>query len=429
MKNDIKIDVMKEDFLYYLWEHRLLKGALKTHDGLPVRVVNPGFRNLDSGPDYLEAKIEIGEQLWAGQVEIHVRTSDWNRHGHQYDKAYNNVVLHVVYEDDVRVNAIPTLALKGHFDEWLYQNYERFVGVQHWIACERSISEVQPFALHVWLERMAVERMERKTEAVAMLLKANHYDWEDALYRLLLRYSGMKVNSEACEYLASILPLKTLMKHADNPIQVEAMLMGCAGFLSDDEEEEYVKLLQREFAVMRAKFGLLVMPKERWKFLRMRPMNFITVRLAQMAQLIHRNGAMFATIREAETIAQVLELFEVTASSYWDTHYRFEVSSEKQPKHLGRGTADVLIINAIVPLLFCYGKLHKEERYCEKAMRFLESLDAEDNAIIRHYAYYGVKAQNALQTQALLHLYGTYCKRKRCLECSIGTKLIPRPGG
>ena len=137
---------MKEDFLYYLWEHRLLKGALKTHDGLPVRVVNPGFRNLDSGPDYLEAKIEIGEQLWAGQVEIHVRTSDWNRHGHQYDKAYNNVVLHVVYEDDVRVNAIPTLALKGHFDEWLYQNYERFVSVQHWIACERSISEVQPFA-------------------------------------------------------------------------------------------------------------------------------------------------------------------------------------------------------------------------------------------------------------------------------------------
>lgn len=415
---------MKEDFLYYLWENRLIVGNLKTDLGQRVDIINTGYRNTNSGPDYLEAKIRIGEQLWAGQVEIHVRTSDWLRHGHQYDNAYRNVVLHVVYEHDTIVNDIPVLALKGHFDPSLYQHFESFVYAQRWIACERRLDEVQPFTKNAWLERMAIERLQEKAKVVERLLMANRFDWEDTLYRLLLRYFGMKVNNEAFETLATYLPFKTLLKHADQLIQLEAMLLGCAGFLSADFDEMYPQLLKREFEVMKAKFNLLSLPVDRWKFMRMRPVNFPTVRLAQLAQIIHTHGPLFSKIKEAQTIESIKALFDIQASSYWDTHYRFSTAGPAVPKRLGQGTTDVLIINAIVPLLFCYGKFHKDERYCEKALQFLEHVAAEDNTVIRHYSNRGMTPQNAMQSQALLHLYNLYCKRKRCLECSIGNILL-----
>lgn len=415
---------MKEDFLYYLWENRLIIGTLATDQGLSVEVVDTGYRNTNSGPDYLEAKIKIGGQLWAGQVEIHVRTSDWLQHGHQYDNAYHNVVLHVVYENDAFVNDIPVLALKGHFDPSLYQHYERFVYAQRWIACERRLDEVQTFTKNAWLERMAIERLQEKAMKVERLLIANKFDWEDTLYRLLMRYFGLKVNSEAFETLASFLPFKTLLKHADQLIQLEAMLLGCAGFLDQECDEEYPKLLKREFEAMRTKFNLLSIPVSQWKFMRMRPVNFPTVRLAQLAQMIHRQGPLLSKAKEATSIEDIKALFDVQASPYWDTHYRFSVEGPLLPKRIGDGTADTLVINAIVPLLFCYGKFHKEERYCEKALQFLEQTDAEDNTVIRHFSNRGVTPQNAMHSQALLHLYNLYCKRKRCLECSIGNILL-----
>ena len=422
---------MREEFLYYLWENRLTDKDLKTSEGEAVEVVATGYRNTDSGPDFLEAKIQIGDKLWAGHVEIHVKSSDWNRHGHQADKAYKNVILHVVYENDTKVNDIPTLELKGHFDETLFANYQRFISSKGWIPCEKSIGQVPLFTRLSWLDRMAVERLEGKSGTVTKILNANQFDWEDALYKLLMRYFGLKVNNEAFEYLANILPFKTLLKHADNLLQVEAMLMGCAGFLEDDFTEDYPLLLKREFAVMKAKFNLLTMPAERWRFMRMRPSNFPTIRLAQMAQLIHKNGCLFSKIREAKNGDEVKALFDVKASEYWETHWRFtqrdrlpQCDSRKTAKHLGDATANILIINAVSPLLFCYGKLHKDESVCETAMQFLEETEAEDNAIIRHFAQCGIKADNAMQTQALLHLYSYFCKRKRCLECRIGNVLM-----
>ena len=446
---------MKEEFLYYIWENRLTDKDLRTTEGEPIDIVTTGYRNTDSGPDYLEAKIQIGDKLWAGHVEIHVKTSDWNRHGHQTDKAYQNVVLHVVYENDTKVNAIPTLELKGHFDETVFAHYQSFISSKNWIPCENSIAQVSPFTRHSWLDRMAVERLENKSTSVIKILEANQFDWEDALYKLLMRYFGLKVNNEAFEYLAHILPFKTLLKHADNLLQVEAMLMGCAGFLDKDFTDDYPLLLKREFAVMKAKFNLLTMPEERWKFMRMRPSNFPTIRLAQMAQLIHKNGCLFSKIRDAKTVAEVKALFDVTTSEYWEMHYRFNErmpqcerlpqcdsptegpaglsyngnrksmhGSRKTPKHLGDATADILTINAVVPLLFCYGKLHKDESVCDTAIQFLEAIEAEGNAIIRHFASCGVEVQNAMQTQALLHLYNMYCKRKRCLECRIGNVIL-----
>ena len=413
---------MKETFLYYLWENRLITGALATVTKQAIKIVNTGYRNMDSGPDYLEAKISIGEQLWAGHVEIHVKTSDWNRHGHQHDKAYNNIVLHVVYEHDLSVNDIPVLELKGHFDESLYAQYEKLIASRHWIPCERSMESVSAFVKLSCLDRMAIERLEEKSKTVTKLLNTNKFDWEDTLYRLLLRYFGMKVNNEAFEHLSNILPFKTLLKHADNLAQLEAMLFGCAGFLNQGFTETYPQLLQREFNVMRAKFGLLEMPQKRWHYMRMRPVNFPTVRLAQLAQIIHRNGCLFSKIKEAENTDDAKALFDVKASDYWDTHFRFSVKGSNTPKHLGEGTADVLMINAVVPLLFCYGKFHKDETYCEKA--FLEKIATEDNTVIRHFAAIGMKTDNAMQSQALLHLYNHYCRRKRCLECNVGIILL-----
>lgn len=415
---------MREEFLYYLWENRLIDKALQTTEGEQVEIVATGYRNTDSGPDFLEAKVKIGDKLWAGHVEIHVKASDWNRHGHQNDKAYKNVILHVVYENDSKMNDIPTLELKGRFYATLFTNYQRFVNSTSWIPCANSIAQVPPFTRLSWLDRMAVERLESKSESINRILNTNQFDWEEALYKLLMRYFGLKVNNEAFEYLAYILPFKTLLKHADNLLQVEAMLFGCAGFLDGDSREEYPQLLQREFAVMKAKFDLTSMPVERWKFMRMRPGNFPTVRLAQMAQLIHKNGCLFSKIKAAKDTAEVKALFEVAASEYWVTHYRLGVSSEPKPKHLGKTTANILIINAVSPLLFCYGKLHKDESHCDTAMQFLEKTAAEDNAIIRHFAQCGIEAENAMQTQALLHLFNGYCKRKRCLECRIGNVLM-----
>ena len=415
---------MREEFLYYIWENRLTDTELKTTEGEPVEVVATGYRNTNAGPDFLEAKIQIGDKLWAGHVEIHVKSSDWNRHGHQTDKAYKNVILHVVYENDTQVNDIPTLTLKDRFDEGLFTQYQKLISSKSWIPCEKSISQIPVFTRLSWLDRMAVERLESKSETVIKILEANQFDWEDTLYKLLMRYFGLKVNNEAFEYLANILPFKTLLKHADNLLQIEAMLFGCAGFLEADFTEEYPLLLKREFAVMRAKFNLLTMPAERWKFLRMRPSNFVTIRLAQMAQLIHKNGCLFSKIREAKNGDEVKAMFDVASSEYWKTHYRFEVPTEPKPKHLGETTADVLIINAVAPLLFCYGKLHKDESVCETSMQFLEETEAEDNAILRHFASCGIAAENAMQTQALLHLYTMYCKRKRCLDCRIGNVLL-----
>ena len=415
---------MREEFLYYIWENRLTNNDLKTAEGEAVDVVATGYRNTDSGPDFLEAKIQIGDKLWAGHVELHVKSSDWNRHGHQTDKAYKNVILHVVYENDLQVNDIPTLELKGHFDETLFTQYQKLISSKSWIPCEKSIAQVPAFTRLSWLDRMAVERLESKSEAVTKILEANQFDWEDALYKLLMRHIGLKVNNEAFEQLANILPFKTLLKHADNLLQLEAMLMGCAGFLEDDFTEDYPLLLKREFSAMKAKFNLPTMPAEQWRFMRMRPSNFPTLRLAQMAQLIHKNGCLFSRIKAAKDRTEAKALFDVAASEYWETHWRFGVSTEPKPKHLGDTTADILIINAVLPLLFCHGKLHKDETVCETALQFLEATEAEDNAIIRHFASCGITAQNAMQTQALLHLYHTYCKRKRCLECRLGNVLM-----
>lgn len=411
---------MKEDFIYYLWENRLLHLDLTTTEGYEIVILSVGIRNLDSGADYNNARIKIGGTLWAGQVEIHVRSSDWYRHNHQDDNNYNNVILHVVYECDNKSPPIPTLEVKGKFDIGLLQNYEAFLNSRKWIPCEDFIGGAHCFAINSWLDRMLVEHLEKECKDLDFRLKNNHDDWEQTFYQRFMRYFGLKVNNDAFEYLSRVLPLNLLLKHLDNDIYVEAMMFGCAGFLDDDFEEPYPNLLKREFRMLKSKFGLRTVPISNWKFLRLRPPNFPTIRIAQISKIIIKNGAMFSKIRDSNSIEEIIELFDVELDVYWNNHFQFDkISGSVKKKNLGKTAVELSMINSVVPMLFYYGKYHLSERHVEKAMSYLEQLEAEDNLIIRNFQKCGLMFQNAFQTQAALYMYKHYCRRRRCLECRI----------
>ena len=411
---------MKEEFIYYLWENRLLHLDLKTTDNEEVTILSVGNRNHDSGADFVNARIKIGDALWAGQVEIHVRASDWFKHNHHNDANYDSVILHVVYENDTDSLKIPTLEIKDKFDLSIFHKYNWFFGSRNWIPCGEFVGGVQNFTLISWLDRMLVEHLENECKDLDFKLKNNHYDWEQAFYQRLMRYFGLKVNNDSFEYLSRILPLNLLLRHRDNDIYIESMMFGCAGFLERDFEEDYPSLLKRDFMMLRSKFGLKVMPLSNWKFLRLRPPNFPTIRIAQLAKIITKNGNMFSKIRDADDIQEIKDLFDIELNSYWDNHFQFDKTSKvERRKILGKTAVDLIIINAIVPMLFYYGHTHSLESYKEKAMSFLEQIEAEDNLIIRNFQNSGVVLQNAFQTQAILYMYKYYCKRRRCLECRI----------
>lgn len=411
---------MKEDFIYYLWENRLLNLDLRTTSGDEISVISVGNRNFDSGADFINARIKIGGTLWAGQVEIHVRASDWFRHRHQYDDNYNNVILHVVYEYDTDLLKIPTLEVKDKFDISLLLNYNSFVNSRNWIPCGEFIGGVQSFTIVSWFDRMLVEHLENECKELDFKLENNHYDWEQTFYHRLMRYFGLKVNNDSFEYLSRILPLNLLLKHLDNELYVESMLFGCAGFLDKDFDEEYPRLLKREFKMLKSKFTLKVMPVSNWKFLRLRPPNFPTIRIAQLAKIIVKNGNLFSKIRDSVSMDDIMNLFDVELDSYWNNHFQFDkVSNVDKKKTFGKTAVESVFVNAIVPMLFYYGKFHSLESYKEKAMTFLEQLDAEDNIVIRNFIKAGLSFNNAFQTQAALFMYKYYCKRRRCLECRI----------
>lgn len=411
---------IKEDFIYYLWENRLLTNNLKTTDDEEVSIISVGNRNHNSGADYLNARVRINGTLWAGQVEIHVLASDWFKHNHQYDKNYNNVILHVVYNKDTDDVKIPTLEIKDKFDKSLFYNYKNFLHSKTWIPCSNHIGSIQNFTVISWLDRMLTEHLENECKDLNLKLRNCNYDWEQALYQRFMRYFGLKVNNDSFEYLSKILPLNILLRHRDNETYIEAMMFGCAGFLEDDFEERYPLLLKREFQMLRSKFRLKTMPVSNWRFLRLRPPNFPTIRIAQLAKIIINNENMFSKIRDSNDIEDIIKLFEVELDSYWDNHFQFNKTSKtERRKILGKTAIDSVIINAIVPLLFHYGHTHSLESHKEKAMCYLEQIEAEDNIITRNFRNSGIVLQNAFQTQAITYMYKYYCKRRRCLECRI----------
>jgi len=421
---------MRESFLHFLWRSRRFDAKnLLTTETQSIEIQHVGEQNTHAGPDFFNARLRIGDTIWAGNVEMHLRSSEWLAHGHSTDPAYDNVVLHVVLEEDqiiLRDNGerIPCLELKTRIPPKLLENYERLEHEQAWIPCEHFFRQVPDIVRLNWLDRLMIERLELKTTAIAEALQATENHWEEAFYRLLARNFGLKVNAEPFEALARSLPQLTLAKHKSSKVQVEALLFGQAGFLEEKHKDDWPNELAREYRHLAHKYGLKPLPVSQWKFLRLRPASFPTVRLAQFAALVHQSAHLFSKILETKNLRELENMFDLRPSAYWRDHFQFDKPSIKREKPLSRDFIHLIVINTIIPFLFHYGKVRDLEEPQKRALLLLEELPPEANTIVAGWASLGVPARHAFQTQALIQLKTRYCDQKRCLECAVGNAIL-----
>ncbi|MFM2226272.1 MAG: hypothetical protein RJA07_2474 [Bacteroidota bacterium] len=417
---------MNESFLHYIWKHKLLKASdLKTMNNEAITIIHTGNHNTNAGPDFLQAKIKIGNVILVGNIEIHLHTSDFEKHHHQHDENYKNLILHVVYQHDKNINInCPTLCLEKIIPLYLLRNFEQLQQSKDAIPCSNLIHHISDFKWKEALQRYSIERLERKIFLVEEILKQNDNNWEETFYQMLTRNFGMKVNGEAFFELAKSLPIKILSKHKNSLMQLEAMLIGQSGMLNEIFSDTYAIQLQKEYQFLQHKHELKPIPKALWKMARMRPQNFPPLRLAQLAALIYEASHLFSKIIEATDLKTVIKLFETAPSNYWQSHYRLDASSTKSKKQIGNSTIENIIINTIVPILFAYAKFKNNDDLQNKAIDWLEQLSAEKNAIILDWKKLNIKASNAADTQALIELKNEYCNKKRCTECMIGMNLM-----
>ncbi len=421
---------MTEEFLQYIWKHALFdRSLLMTTEGMSIEIVRSGFHNSDAGPDFFNAQIRIDDTLWAGNVEVHIKSSDWIKHKHQNDGAYNNVILHVVWENDKDIKLqggfiIPALQLKDFVQQDIYKKYEELKSSSKSIPCESEIQKVNQMTLTLWLDRLVAERLERKTNLISSNLDKNINDWEETFYRLILRTLGNPLNSEPFERLAGILPYKMIHKHRANIIQVEALLLGQAGFLEGVFKDEYVIRLQNEHQYLKHKLNLTPMSKSEWKFMRIRPPQFPTIRLAQLAAVINSQEHLFREAMEADTEFDIIKLFSIKPSVYWLTHFQPDKLSARKAGAIGKSTIEILMINAVIPIMFIYGKNTGKDEISEKALDILHIIKPEKNHVIKKWESIGIKAADAYESQALLQLRKEYCDLRKCVNCAIGHQLM-----
>lgn len=421
---------MTEAFLQYVWRHRLLSGSLVTHQGQPVTVVSPGIQNVDAGPDFENSQIVIDGVRWAGSVEVHVNSSDWNQHGHTSDPAYNNVVLHVVYEHDCDIRTesgrvLPEVELKRYIPLELWTRYESLMNPpSHTIACAGDLDNVSEFEKSAWLERLVVERLQRKATSVEQMLDDCKGSWETCCYWLLAHYFGGKANAFPFELLAKATPMTMLARYKDDPLRIEALLMGQSGMLDGYFIDDYPRILQAEYDILRKGFSLTPLSPRLWKFFRLRPTSFPTVRISQFAALVSASSNLFSRLLEAPDVKTLASFFDVCASDYWTTHFQFDKQSTASEKRVGKMLIDTLIINAWVPLLFVYGKHHDREDLCDRAVELLRQMKPESNTIVSKWRSCGMKPRDAADSQALLQLHNSYCDQHRCCDCRMGYILM-----
>ncbi|HXB10531.1 MAG TPA: DUF2851 family protein [Bacteroidia bacterium] len=421
---------MTEEFLQYIWKHTLFdRSNLFTSDGKQVELIRTGLHNHDSGPDFFNARLKIDGTLWAGNVEIHIRSSAWGQHKHQLDEAYKNVILHVVWEDDEPVfradkSPIPAIELKKIVPQDVFKKYSELRFSSKDIPCEKDIHKIDSISLHAWMDRLVAERLERKTNYISAKLVKTINDWEEVFYQMLLRNLGSPVNSEPFERLALQLPYKIIAKHRSNPLQVEALLFGQAGLLEGTFRDNYPLQLQKEYAYLKHKLDLTPLSKSEWKFMRIRPPHFPSIRIAQLAALFTTHGRLFRDIIEAEKPKDISKLFSVDPNPYWHNHYRFDKPSSKTISGIGASTIDILIINTVVPVLFIYGKNTFNDDACEKAFNLLHAIKAEKNSLLAKWKTLGIPAKDACDSQALIQLRKEYCDERKCVNCAIGHQLM-----
>lgn len=415
---------MTERLLQFIWQFQYFNnGELRTTAGEELQIIFPGTYNTDQGPDFSGAKIRIGKTIWAGHVELHLRASDWNKHNHQNDKNYNNVILHVVWENDFPNYNIPVLSLENRIATTLLQRYEQLMTAKGFIPCENGISSVKPIILQSWTERLLAERLTRRSALVKSFLDQNNQHWEETFWWLLARNFGTRINADAFEAMARSIPISILAKHKNQIHQIEALLMGQANLLEEKFNEAYPEMLRREYEFYKNKYKI---KKHNYStyFLRMRPGNFPTIRLAQLAMLIHQSEHLFSKIKETNSVKDVKKRLDVTANDYWHYHYRFNDPSSFKKKNLGAAMVDNILINTVCTVLFAYGHFQNEQKYKDRAINWLEEITSESNSITKGFQALGIANKNAHDSQALIELKNEYCNKKRCLECAIGNALL-----
>ena len=422
-----------EKLLHYVWQHKMFPLApLTTVDGLPVEVIDPGLHNNNAGPDFFNAKIKIDGMLWVGNVEIHERASDWYRHQHDQDPSYENVILHVVEVSDLNIEmsdgrVLPQLQLG--IPEKVRLNYQELLEKEDYPPCYQVIPNIPIVITHSWLSALTTERLEEKTKRIEGWLQKTEGDWERTFFITLARNFGFGTNADAFEEWAAHIPMMAVGKHRDDPFQVEAFFLGQAGLLQDDfvkaeHRDDYYQKLQKEYSFLAHKFSLEPMDAKLWKFLRLRPQNFPHIRLSQMVELYCRQKANFSKVLEAQTMEEMLAMFTVGVTPYWEKHFCFGEESVAQNKMLQPASLRLILINTVAPILFAYGRYHMDEERCEKAFELLEKLPAEQNFITRSWQKAGIEVDNAADSQALIQLRKKYCDMKDCLRCRFGCEYL-----
>ena len=421
---------MREDFLHYLWKTmRFQTVGLKTVCGDVISVVSPGQYLQLSGPDFFNAQVVIDGQKWAGNIEIHLKSSDWYLHHHESDPAYENVILHVVWEHDVEIfrrdnSVIPVLELSKYTDAKELNAYQELLVLKSWIYCEKQISSVPPLTFSNWIDRLFFERLEEKTKSIEGYARANHGDWEAVLFWMLAKNFGLNTNGDAFLDVARAVPFHVVRKELVDVENLEALFFGCAGMLEIETDDAYVIGLISRFRFLSAKYGLTAVVGPALQFFKHRPDNFPTIRLAQLAALIHNSSHLFARILETIELGELRDVFNVSANDYWHYHYRFDELSAFRIKNTGKEMCNNILINTVIPVLFAYGCYHKEEKYKMKAIQWLEETEAESNAITRGFTQLKIENRSAFDSQSLIELKTQYCDPRHCLKCSIGNTIL-----
>ncbi|MBD3864238.1 DUF2851 family protein [Olleya marilimosa] len=421
---------MQEDFLHYIWKLKKFETLnLQTTKGEQVVIQNVGTHNYHTGPDFFNAQLIIAGQLWAGNVEIHIKTSDWYVHNHEVDPNYDNVILHVVWEHDTPVfrkdnSEIPTIQLKNYVSQVALNNYAKlFNSKLTWINCENTIANVNPFFVTNWLERLFFERLESKAKAIEAILKASNNNWEAVLFKLLAKNFGLKVNGDAFFSLANSFDFSVVRKQQSNLQSLEALFFGQANMLEDDIQEAYYIALQKDYAFLKQKFKIDNANVSPFQFFRLRPPNFPSIRLSQLANVYHLHQNVFSKVIASDSVADIYKLFSVSTSPFWESHYTFDKVSSARKKHITKSFVDLLLINTIIPLKFCYAK-QQGKSIEEEIVSLMQQLKPEKNGIVDKFASLKVVSESALESQAIIQLKNLYCDKNRCLKCAIGNTIL-----
>lgn len=420
---------MKEKLLQFIWQQQYFnRSDLQSSNGEELQVINPGTLNFNQGPDFINATIKIGNTTWVGNIEIHLRSGIWYLHNHDNDTNFNNIILHVVWKHDLEVKdgngtLLPTLELHQRVPKFLLSKYETLMSSSEFIPCGKTISKINALTLESWKQRLVIERLQKRTGRILTLLNQNNNHWDETFWWLLATNFGMKVNGIAFESISRSLPQKILAKHRNQLIQVEALLLGQAGLLNEDFNSKYAILLQKEYQFLSAKYSLKQIDTP-ILFLRMRPSNFPTLRLAQLAALIANTEHLFSKILSFNTVLEVRNVFKIMPNDHWNYHYTLDNPSEYKVKYLGNQMIENIIINTVIPLIFAYGKFHNEHSLMDKALSWMENCSAEKNVITNGFANLDLPHKNAFDSQAFIQLKNEYCKHKRCLNCAVGNSLL-----